>query len=104
MPVALRFRTRLHLEEHFDLHGEDFGAENESQYELLAASFMAGEPGAQTLQCVRPTDRSRIRYNYLTQEFGIVSTDNFILTYFKPDPRWHGKSTNRAYFESECSR
>jgi hypothetical protein len=92
------------LGEHFDLHGEEFGAENEDQYELLAAQFMLAEPGQNVLECRRAGDQARIRYDFVTQECGIVSADNFILTYFKPDPRWHGRSTNRAYFESECRR
>jgi hypothetical protein len=37
-------------------------------------------------------------------EFGVLSAAGHILTYFKPDPRVHGKSTNREYFRAECRR
>lgn len=104
MPIGLTFRTRLQLEQHFDDHKDEVGARDEAHYEQLASDFLSEERPSNTLECIRKRDRARIRYNCVTQEFGIVTEDGIVQTYFKPDPRFHGKSTNRAYFEWECSK
>jgi pyocin large subunit-like protein len=100
----LRFRSRRLLEKHFDDHGEEVGAASEEEYEAMAAAFMSSVRANPVLERIRAADGARIRYNYVTQELGIVSADNYIQTYFKPDPRFHGMSTNRAYFEWECGK
>lgn len=102
--MALRFRTRLRRDQHFDDHGEEVGAVDEADYETKAAGFLDGPVPGNTNECIRKSDGARIRWNYVTQEFGIVSADGFIQTYFEPDPKWHGTSTNRAYYDWECNR
>jgi filamentous hemagglutinin len=94
----------LLLEEHFDAHGPEFGATDEDDYKQIAAAFLSSNVPPQALECVRLADKASIRNNWVTQAFGILSAENYIQTYFKPDPAWHGKSTNRAYFEWECKR
>ena len=52
------------------------------------------------IECRRSLfDNALVRYDYASQAFGILSVDNYVLTYFKPDPADHGRSTIRAYFE-----
>jgi filamentous hemagglutinin len=99
----LGFRTRGRLIQHFDDHGSDFGAADEAYYESLADAFLGGPKGDTVLECTRRyLDHARLRYNYVTQEFGVLAADNYILTYYKPDPAEHGAPTNRTYFERQC--
>ncbi len=91
-------------DEHFDAHGIELGALDELDYEAKADAFLSRPLGNTTLECIRPLDGARIRYDFTTQEFGIVSSAGFLLTYFIPNPREHGRVTNRAYFEAECRK
>jgi pyocin large subunit-like protein len=104
VPESLTFKFRRLLEKHYDDHGSEVGATDVRDYEKKAVAFMTAQVANPILEKLRRVDGARIRYNYVTQEFGIVSADNYIQTYFKPDPRFHGMSTNRAYFEWECNR
>jgi len=104
MPYTSGFRTRERLENHFDFHGDEFGAADEEDYERMADTFAGGPSAETTLECVRVLDGAVVRWDRVTQEFAIVSADGFIQTYFKPDPRDHGLSSNRAYFDRECRR
>jgi hypothetical protein len=104
VPFTSGFRTRLDLEDHFDAHGAEFSAEDEEAYLALADEFLGGAKKQTTLEGVRRRDQATIRYDYVSQEFGILSRDGYIVTYFKPDPAYHGKSTNREYFMWECNR
>jgi hypothetical protein len=105
MAWTLGFRARWLLEEHFDAHGSDFGAVDEANYEAQADGFLGGPRGATVLECHRTfLDNALVRYDYADQSFGVLSADNYLLTYFKPDPAEHGRSTNRAYFEWQKRR
>lgn len=100
MPLTLGFRFRWQFEEHFDAHGADFQARDEAHYEALADAFLGGVKGQTVIEYTRTQfDQALVRYDYLTQAFGILSADNYIQTYYKPDPGEHGRATNRAYFE-----
>lgn len=76
------------------------------EYEIKADLFLGVPLDADTLECVRrnrdgsPGDR--IRYNPRTEEFGVLAYDNFIRSYFKPDPNEHREKNNRDYFEKSC--
>jgi hypothetical protein len=98
------FKSRRQLEEHFDNHKDDFGCADENAYLLLADDFLGGPKGDTVLECIRPFDNAKIRPDHLTQALGILSSDNYIKTYYKPDPHVHMKSTNREYFKWECKR
>ncbi len=88
------------LEEHFNAHNQDFGSSDEFAYEQLADAFLGGALRPTTVECHRTQfDSARVRYDYVSQEFGVIDADGYILTYFKPDPAEHGRATNRAYFE-----
>ena len=105
MPLTRGFRARWLLNQHFDDHTQDFGAANEWAYEALADAFLGGPLGATVIECFRTQfDGARVRYDYVSQEFGILDVNRYILTYFKPDPAEHGHSTNRAYFDWQKRR
>lgn len=44
----------------------------------------------------------RVRFDVATQEFGIVTRQGYIRTYFIPDPAQHGYGSNFDYFLSQC--
>ena len=93
------------MEQHFDDHNQDFGAASEEAYEALADAFLSGALGSTVIECRRVQfDQARVRYDYVSQEFGIVDVNDYILTYFKPDPAEHRHPTNRAYFEWQKRR
>ncbi len=105
MLITRGFRVRWLLEQHFDDHNQDFGTVNEEAYEALADAFLGGALGATVIECRRVQfDQARVRYNYVSQEFGVLDVNDYILTYFKPDPAEHGHPTNRAYFEWQKRR
>jgi filamentous hemagglutinin len=111
MPYTLGFIDADELAEHFDAHitiqGE-FAFATEAEY-LTEADRFLGEPldRATTHECIRKcrdgTGGDRLRYNKITQEFGCLSRDNHIRTYFKPDPTIHRKGSNYLYFRWSCS-
>ena len=117
MPLLTNgFASHEALEEHFETHvliqNEFPSITTEDEYLEKADKFLT-EPlnSATTEQCQRlKIDGSRsdiVRYNRITQEFGILSIHNFIRTYFIPTPtgRWsHGFRTNYDYFLWNCGR
>lgn len=94
------------LTDHFDRHRGEFpGITTEEEYEALADTFLGDlttQPGVE--ECIRRTNRDFIRYNTITEEFGILAADQYIRTYFKPDPGKHGLPTNHDYFLAECAK
>lgn len=105
MPLTRGFKRQGLLNQHFDDHNQDFEAIDESHYEELADVFLGGPLGATVIECYRTQfDQALVRYDYRSQEFGVLDVGSQILTYFKPDPAQHGHSTNRAYFEWQKRR
>jgi filamentous hemagglutinin len=92
----------LKLQDHFTRHGGDFGASTAAEYEQQAAGFLTGPRGAGVLEKVRPFPNGDVvRYNPATEEFGVLSPNGTIRTYFKPDPAVHGYPTNLDYFNAQ---
>lgn len=104
MPFTLGFNTLDDLEEHFDKHNHDFGAVDELHYQRLADAFLGGPLGPTAHECVRRSDGCTLRYDHVTQEYGVLASDNYILSYYKPDPRKHKQRTNMGYFRAECNK
>lgn len=92
------------LGDHFARHGVDFGARTEEEYEAMADKFLGGPLSIGTRQCVTSTNGDLIRYNFLTEEFGVLSKDGVIRTYMKPKPSAHRRRTNNVYFEERCKK
>jgi hypothetical protein len=110
--VPLRFATEEDLAEHFESHvifKREFDVTTKEEYLALADAFL-GSPldPATTHECIRlrkdGTPGDKIRYNSVTQEFGILSVANVIRTYYIPNPAEHGFSTNYEYYLFNCRR
>ena len=98
--MPLVFRTQKKRLRHFTDHGADFGATDDLHYERLADAFLSSPLAPPVLECIRPRDRNVVRYNTVTGEFGIISNDGYIRTYYIPDPAEHGLPTNLDYFNA----
>jgi hypothetical protein len=62
-----------------------------------ADEFLTKVPSTSTRECVR-RNGARIRYDAASFEFGIVSADNYIVTYF------YRRTNGLEYFRRECNR
>lgn len=111
---TLGFRPGL-LTQHFSDHHAEFPSiATEDEYEALADKFLTQPLGANTLECYRTrpdgTRGARVRYNTITQEYGILRQDNYISSYYiaaprsPRNPRGHGFPTNLDYFRWDCAR
>ncbi len=94
------FANNRTLVSHFNAHGADFGASTPLQYEQQASSFLTGNPSTDVVQSIR-ANGDIVRFNPVTDEFGVVSDTGTIRTYFKPDPSVHGFPTNLDYFHAQ---
>lgn len=113
MRLTKGFRTPRRLGSHFRDHGSDFSPSSSSgysasQYEADADRFL-GEAICQgthpdSVSCVRLSNNSVIRYNLRTREFGVLSYDGYIQTYFIPDTVIHGFVTHYEYFFDEAQK
>jgi hypothetical protein len=110
--VPLSFATDEDLAEHFETHvtyQREFAVATKEEYLALANAFL-GSPldPTTTHECQRTnkdgTLGDKVRYNHSTQEFGILSVDNVIRTYYIPDPAVHGFRTNYDYYLWNCRR
>lgn len=104
MPFTKGFRSRRLLEKHYDDHHLEIGVSTEADYLGRADAFLGDSLGPTVRECIRASDGAVIRWDYASQEFGVLAADGFIQTYFIAHPRWHGFPTNRAYFQYECGR
>lgn len=89
------FKTAASRNDHFNKHGHHFSVVTEIQYEELADGFCGGKMDSNTTEFIRSNDNAVIRYNIITNEFGIVGNDGYIKTYFKP-------SRGHNYFLKNC--
>lgn len=111
------FANAQKLSEHFLSHGPEFGLATEQEYLVRANAFLAGSKPIGVQECTRRRNRlgDVVRYNPVTEEFGILSQrGQTILTYFRPIPchaappaimaagNCHGLQTNQDYFRQEC--
>lgn len=100
MPLLTRgFLTDDDLNDHFTKHvivqGDIAGVATETEYLEMADNFCGGVMDANTEDHIRSTDGARLIYNRVTNEFGIVGSDGFIRTYYKP-------SAGERYFRRQC--
>lgn len=95
---TLSFRTLTKRSGHFQNHGADFGAITAEEYEGMASTFLENGLQVNCEEYTRLRDKARIRFNALTEEFGILSFDGYIRTYYIPNPLVHGEITNYDYY------
>ncbi|MBR1849655.1 MAG: hypothetical protein IJ791_10550 [Lachnospiraceae bacterium] len=91
----LQFRTEQKLEEHYQKHvldQEEFGDISVEDYLYFAQELMTVVEGEDTL--MKEIDGETLYYDPETNEFGVLSADGYIRTFFKP-------SDGQAYFERQ---
>jgi filamentous hemagglutinin len=88
----------------YDHYAEFPEIANEVEYEQRAAEFLNAPLGPTMLENVRISDGDTIRYDRATENFAIMRPDGVIRTFFRPNKRWHGLSSNLAYFQQECAK
>jgi hypothetical protein len=106
---TLGFVDRSTLLFKFDKHvvkNREFAYTTPDEYETHADFFNGGPKDPDTLECHRQnqdnTTGDQVRYNITDERFGILSKDKIIRSYYIPNPRRHGKATNRIYYEDAC--
>jgi RHS repeat-associated protein len=98
--TGARFGDNAKLQDHFNRHGGDFGATSARQYDTMADGFLTGPRQSGVLEKIRPNG-DVVRFNPTTDEFGVVSGNGIVRTYYKPDPAVHGHATNLDYFNAQ---
>ena len=89
---------------HFVKHVQqrhDIVASDEHAYETLADRFLGAAKNPSTLECTR-AGGDIVRFDCKTEEYGVRDASGFIRTYFRPEPRRHGLSSNFHYLCREC--
>ena len=89
--IEYHFRNDKLLSEHYQKHGIDMGFKNKQDYEK-AASDAANNPDA--LHKLEKEDNDDVYYVEETNEFVIISKDDYIRTYFLPD-------AGKKYFDKQ---
>lgn len=109
MPYTLGFDP-AELADHFTRHGHDVGATTKEEYEALADAFLGAPRDNKTQECTRLHSGDVLRFRSSTQEFGILTSQRIIRTYYKPHPcgprypSGHRYTTNQLYFRNECNK
>lgn len=91
----LQFRTEQKLVEHFQKHvieQQEFGDISVEDYLYFAQELMTVVEGEDTL--TKEIDGETFYYDAETNEFGVLSSDGYIKTFFKP-------SDGQAYFDRQ---
>ena len=90
------------MADHFQRHGPELGLTTEAAY-LAAAIELFVLPTSPTVwECVRASG-DFVRYDTVTQRFGVLSRDGVIIkSLYFPTPG-HGE-TRRDYFDRQCGR
>ena len=84
------------LVDHFERHGADFLAATPTTY-VESANRLLQRSKAERLP-TKVDGRGTIRvYDPASNTFGSYNPDGSIKTFFRPDPRGHGKADNWAY-------
>src|SRR4051812_11627709 len=114
VPYVSGFYNHALLVQHCSKHGFQFGTNNPQHYERLAIGFFQVElaDAPNILECCNE-DGDVVRFNPITEEFGVMEVSGIIRTYFKPMPqhlarpgfplrKTHSFLTNLEYYEDNC--
>jgi pyocin large subunit-like protein len=101
---TLCFLDKKALATHHQRHRGEFGWISEEKYAYQADKFLGSPLNVKTQFEGKRSNGDIVRYDRVTDEFGILSSDRHVLTYFKPDVRTHGRASNLEYFQRECSK
>ena len=105
MPYTSGFANTSRLADHFTRHAPLLGVSTISVYEQEADNFMGNpNPPPEVVECIRPREGDKIRYNPHTDEWGVLSAANVLRTYYILTDAIiiHGNGMN--YFLSECAK
>ncbi|MGA2251883.1 hypothetical protein [Terracidiphilus sp.] len=114
IPKTKGFVDAHELSTHFGDHGSDFSAPDASNYEAQADEFLSKPKSADMMECFR-SKGDMVRFDKITLEYGVISKDGIIRTYYKPKKcsdlpsgerrvRCHRLSTHLEYAISTCSK
>ncbi len=117
MPLLTNgFLDDVLLAEHFDTHvtqQQEFDVDTQEEYLELADKFLGAPLDPTTTHERRRRHKAggfgdTVRYNFVTEEFGIITRDGYIRTFFIPEPcgppRGHSEGTNLDYFLKACRK
>ncbi len=108
MPLLTKgFNTAGDRLQHWGDHHADFEPPpcSETDYEARADRFLGGPKPSHVLECPRTMNNGKIRtcrYDPDTNEYGVLSADGRLLTYFKPKTAIHRLASNEYYFHHNC--
>lgn len=77
------FADATELQTHFSDHAVDFAALTPSDYEALADAFLSKPATADMRECTR-SKGDRVRFDKVTNEYGVIDNKGVIRTYFVP--------------------
>ena len=94
-PWAKAFNKNT-LAVHYQRHGEEFPSMNKEEYEARAVKFANS---VNPNDCVTFIDnkKSTHKFNTVTGEYGIISKEGYVITYFKPEKGYE-------YFKLQISK
>jgi pyocin large subunit-like protein len=107
------FANHFELLSHFGDHAADFSVSTMEEYEDLADHFLSKPSTPDMHECPR-SKGDRVRFDKITQEYGVLGKDGVIRTYFIPKrcatvpvriPRikCHRHATNLDYAIASCT-
>lgn len=104
MPLTNGFRNRISWQEHYQKHQSEFDDIDDEEYLRLADSFLGSPLGDEVHEGTR-SNGDIVRYNPNTEEFGIITQNKTIVTYYIPDP-WNKTKypTNMEYYREQLNR
>src|ERR1039458_5993864 len=79
------FLNLKQLNRHYTSHGAEFGAKSATEYQTLADMFLGGTRVQPIEECFRGKG-DIVRFNPVTDEYGVLDSGGTIRTYFKPAP------------------
>jgi hypothetical protein len=89
------FLNPRQLNRHYASHGAEFGAKSATQYQALADMFLGGIRVQPIEECVRGKG-DIVRFNPVTDEYGVLDSGSTIRTYFKPVSCVETRALNQA--------
>jgi hypothetical protein len=108
VPKTRGFATREKRLQHWSDHEQEFGGLRVAVYESMADRFLGGLVPMGVNQCRRKKGDT-VRFNPLTNEFGVIALDGTVRTYFKPMPcvvirrrGCHAYPDNTTYYQEAC--
>jgi len=104
--VPVPFQNAYERATHFAKHGKDFGAVDEFEYERMADRFLFGQMPAETQQCLRPNGDDRIRFDFISVDFGVANVlPEFVRTFYRVKTVKIARHGGPAgFFAYECAR